>query len=419
MGAAWYQRDVDVPATWAGHRVTLFLERPHWETRVWLDDRLIGTNNSLCAPHEYELGVPAPGRHHLSIRVDNRMILPYRPDAHSVSDSLGGSWNGIVGRIELRATTPVWIADARVFPNVAKRSAHVELKIGNISGAAGSGTVLAGDVSVPVTWAADGGTAKVEVPLGATAETWDEFHPALQKIKLELHGPGANDQRELVFGLREFAAIGQDFLMNGRKTYLRGTHNGGDFPLTGSPPTDVDSWKKIIRTCQEWGLNLMRFHSWCPPEAAFTAADELGFYLQPECGMWNDISPGTPMERMLYEETDRILAAYGNHPSFILLSPSNEPHGRWQASLPPWVEHYRREDSRRLYTTGTGWSLIDRPGPVTGADYPASRAHRAKSPARRAGLVRARLLENRRCEGSMCRWSRTRSGNGARIRITA
>lgn len=113
----------------------------------------------------------------------------------------------------------------------------------------------------------------------------------------------------------------------------------------------------------------MRFHSWCPPEAAFDAADELGFYLQVECGMWNEFSPGGEMEKMLYAETARILKAYGNHPSFMLLSASNEAHGRWQQVLPQWVEHFRAADPRRLYTPDTGWVAIEAPGPVTGADY--------------------------------------------------
>ncbi len=191
----------------------------------------------------------------------------------------------------------------------------------------------------------------------------------MQHLKLRLTGTHADDERELSFGLREFREEGTKFMLNGREIYLRGTHNGGDFPLTGSPPMDVESWRRIIRICQAWGLNHMRFHSWCPPEAAFTAADELGFYLQPECGMWNEISPGTAMEKMLYDETARMEKAYGNHPSYLLLSPSNEPKGRWKEALPKWVEHWHQDDPRRLYTTGTGWSLIDTPGPVTGADY--------------------------------------------------
>ncbi len=369
LGAAWYQRDMEIPNAWQGRRVVLFLERPHWETRAWLDDKLIGTNDSLCAPHEFDLGFVPPGKHHLTIRVDNRLIMNYRPDAHSVSDSLDGSWNGIVGKIELRSTPPVWIDEAQVLPDIAKKSVKISVKIGNISGQSSSGTISAGGISAPVSWNSNGTTIDLEVPLRPNAQLWDEFHPELQHLDLHLTTGAMTDDRQLTFGLSEFKADGQDFILNGRKVYLRGTHDGGDFPLTGYPPTDVESWRKLFRTCQEWGLNLMRFHSWCPPEAAFEAADELGFFLQPECGMWNEISPGTPMEAMLYKETDRIIKAYGNHPSFVLLSPSNEPHGRYKESLPKWVEYYRKKDARRLYTTGTGWSLIDSPGPVHGADY--------------------------------------------------
>ena len=85
--------------------------------------------------------------------------------------------------------------------------------------------------------------------------------------------------------------------------------------------------------------------------------------------MWNDINPNTPMERMLYAETERIFRAYGNHPSFILLSAMNEAHGRWKDCLPQWVASCRIADPRRLYTPNTGWSIIDAPGPVEGADY--------------------------------------------------
>jgi hypothetical protein len=153
--------------------------------------------------------------------------------------------------------------------------------------------------------------------------------------------------------------------------YFRGTHFGGDFPLTGYPPADVVSWKKIFRTCKDYGLNHMRFHSWCPPEAAFEAADELGFYLQVECGMWNEFSPGGPMEKQLYSETERILSKFGNHPSLMLVSASNEAHGNWKPVLTQWVKHFRAEDPRHLYTPNTGWSLIDWPEqPIRGgADY--------------------------------------------------
>ena len=369
VGVSWYERKIEIPADWKGRHVSLFLERTRWESQVWLDGARIGAVRSLVAPHEYDLGTLSPGRHRLSIRLDTRMLLPYRPDGHSVSDSLDAAWNGIVGAIELRATTPVWIEDARVFPEVARRAALIRVQVGSAGGEPGSGQLAVGTVTVPVSWDANGGSAELEVPLGPRAVLWDEFRPVLQHLTLRLSGGGAEDRRELIFGLREFGTRGQDFVINGRITNLRGTHNGGDFPLTGYPSTDVESWRRIFRTCREWGLNSMRFHSWCPPEAAFAAADQLGFYLQPEAGMWNPISPGSDIEKELYAETDRIIRAYGNHPSFVMLSASNEPAGRWKEALPKWVEHYRAADPRHLYAPGTGWAWLDAPGPVRGADY--------------------------------------------------
>ncbi|HOK65823.1 MAG TPA: discoidin domain-containing protein [Anaerohalosphaeraceae bacterium] len=369
LGAAWYQRDIDIPKNWKGRRVVLFLERTRWLSTVWLNERQVGSDNSLVAPHVFDLGLLEPGRYRLTIRLDNRMLMDYRPDAHSVSDSLGSTWNGIVGRIELMSTSPVWLEDVQVYPNIRDKTVRVQVQIGNSTGQPGKGTLKAGQVRVPVSWTAEGGEAELTVSLGKNARLWDEFEPVLHRLTVELKGTGADDRREIRIGLRQISTDGPNLLVNGRRSHFRGTHSGGDFPLTGYPATDLAYWRNLFKTCREWGLNHMRFHSFCPPEAAFEAADELGFYLQPEAGMWNAISPGTAMEARMYEETERMIRAYGNHPSFVLCSPSNEPAGRWKESLPKWVEYYRQKDPRRLYTTGTGWPLIDDPGPVRGADF--------------------------------------------------
>jgi hypothetical protein len=357
LGVAWYQRGLEIPAGWQGRHCKLFLERAHWQTTVWVDDRAYPPNDSLVAPHITDLGQLAPGKHRLSIRVDNRTQLPaqgHLVDGHSVSDALGATWNGIVGRIELTATSPVWIEEAQVFPNIANQSALIKVRIGNATGQPGSGRVLVGNRSNAASWDAGGGRAEIEIPLGAGAKTWDEFHPSLQHLTVALRGGGADDAAFLTFGLREITHNDKDLLLNGHPANLRLTHFGGDFPLSGYPAMDAKSWKKIIRVCQDYGLNGMRFHSWCPPEAAFTAADEMGFYLQPECGMWNDFSGGD-MRRRLEEETDRVLQAFGNHPSFILFSPSNEPRS-YQRVTPQWAAACYEKDNRRLYSAGTGWS---------------------------------------------------------------
>ncbi|MEZ5426828.1 MAG: discoidin domain-containing protein [Pyrinomonadaceae bacterium] len=371
-GVAWYQKKIEIPADWQGKRVVLFLERPHWESTVWVDGKKSGSNNSLVAPHEFDLGNLSAGKHRLSVRVDNRMVMNYRPDAHSVSDSLGQSWNGIVGRIELRATPNVWMEDAQIYSQGGKTSdpktVLVKIKIGTNTSKAGSGIINANGKDSSVSWNENGGAAEIRLDF-PNAQNWDEFHPALYKIDLRLKSETGEDFRQLSFGFADFKAVGNEFHLNGRAVYFRGTHHGGDFPLTGYPPTDLAYWKKIFGINKEWGINHIRFHSFCPPEAAFQAADELGIYLQPEPGMWNEVSPGTPMEKMLYDETDRMIRAYGNHPSFLLLSPSNEPKGHWKEAFDKWIAHYRQTDPRRLYTNGTGHTEREVPDLAEGADY--------------------------------------------------
>jgi hypothetical protein len=383
LGAAWYQRDIDIPAGWQGRHFTLFLERAHWQSTVWVDDKEFPANNSLVAPHITDLGELAPGKHRLTIRVDNRLQLPARGhlvDSHSISDSLGAAWNGIVGKIELRATSSVWIEDVQVFPDETNKSALVKIRIGNATGKAGSGIISLGStpedrtkdmdymfVMYPhkITWDTNETSFEFMLPLGNSVQSWDEFHPNLFGLHLELKGTSVDDSGYMVFGLREITHNDKDLLINGRPVNLRLTHDGGEFPLTGYPAMDVESWKKIIQTCKDYGFNGIRFHSWCPPEAAFEAADELGFYLQPECGLWADF--GSPeMKQWLNDETARILAAYGNHPSFILLSPSNEPRN-YSRFTPQWAATNYLNDNRRLYSAGTGWS--DQSQVFGGAQY--------------------------------------------------
>ncbi len=378
QGVAWYQRTIEIPAAWVGRRVVLFLERPHWETRVWLDDRCLGTNDSLSTPHEYALGADlAPGRYRLTVRVDNRLVVDVGENSHSVSDHTQGNWNGVVGRLELRATPPVWIEDLQVYPHAADRAATVRVRLGNATGAAGtgrlrlrcapeSGTVRGGfRAEHPVHWTALGGAHEFTHALGGDAVLWDEFHPALYRLTAELDwgGTGPPATAGATFGLREFAAAGTQFTLNGRPVFLRGTLECSIFPRTGHPPTDVVSWRRVMRAVKAHGLNHLRFHSHCPPGAAFQAADELGVYLHVECASWPNqsttLGDGRPVDAWLYREAERILRAYGNHPSFVMLLAGNEPGGARHAEyLRRWVPHFRALDPRRLYSGGAGWPQI-------------------------------------------------------------
>jgi hypothetical protein len=356
-GPAWYQRDLDVPDTWRGKRVTLALERTKY-SQVWLDEKLMGSSSLLCTPQEYGLGTIDPGPHRLTVVVDNSR-RPLDVETHQLSDNTQGNWNGILGRIELRATDSVWLDDVQVYPHVAERSIVVKVRLGNSSQLAGVGVlnleakgegISSVQKSADVNWTKDGGAAEIDLPLGKDAALWDEFHPAIHRLTVTLSGQGIADTRIVSFGLRDFAAAGQHFTINGRTTFLRGKHDACVFPLTGHPPMDVAGWVKYFAVLRTYGINHVRFHSWVPPDAAFTAADESGFYLQAELPFWGDFTEH--VHKVLRPEAVAILKQLGNHPSFVMLTLGNE--NRFSRDIMgSMVSELRALDGRHLYAQGS------------------------------------------------------------------
>ena len=367
IGPAWYQREITVPPDWAGKHITMTFERVMWESRVWIDEQPVGARDSLCTPHEYDLtGRLTPGTHRLTVRVDNSG----RPGAncHGYGDDEQIRWNGLLGRLELRAQDVVFVRSAQVYPDVAKKRAVVRVEIGNIAAESFDGTVTvkarpqsssskaACSAKANFKIAGESLTVEIVLPFGENAALWDEFSPNLYDAQIEVvaesGGRKTSDRAAVTFGLRELGQRGTQLTMNGRTLFLRGTHDGGGFPLTGHPAMDVEGWRKIFRTCKEFGLNHVRYHSFCPPEAAFTAADEEGIILLAELPVWGHIGPdwaGTPFLRA---ELRRILDAYGNHPSFCMMSMGNEHSGDWDV-LGGFVADGKRHDPRHLYAAAS------------------------------------------------------------------
>ena len=372
-GPAWYQKKVDIPEDWEGKAVDLHLERAHWETTLWIDGEKVGMKNTLGTPHDYDLTeYLSPGEHTLTLRIDNR-IKDIDPgvDAHSVSDNTQTNWNGIVGDIELRATAPIYIEKVQLYPDVAQKKVVVKGTVRNVTGQSQKANLKL----MAKTSGRDGenlessvneieidsiGKFDVEYPMGENLLFWDEFDPNLYTMWLSLESEKGTHEEEITFGMRDFKVDGKHFSVNGKPVFLRGTLECAIFPLTGYPPTDVDEWKRILKIVRDHGLNHMRFHSYCPPEAAFQAADELGVYLQVEASAWANIGDGKPIDQWIYKEAEAIIDSYGNHPSFVMMAYGNEPSGdNHKTYLEKFVDHMKSRDNRRVYTSGAGWPLLD------------------------------------------------------------
>lgn len=167
---------------------------------------------------------------------------------------------------------------------------------------------------------------------------------------------------------RDFHIESQHFYANGHRLFLRGKHDACVWPLTGHVAMDVESWRDYLGTCAAYGLNHVRFHSWCPPEAAFVAADELGIILQPELPFWGDFNEkDTVLMQFLHKEGENILRTYGHHPSFRMFALGNELWG----SIPKMAEFiadFRKIAPDKVYTFGSNYYLGYQ-GVKKGMDY--------------------------------------------------
>ena len=167
---------------------------------------------------------------------------------------------------------------------------------------------------------------------------------------------------------RNFHIEGHHFYANGHRLFLRGKHDACVWPLTGHVPMDVDSWHRYLSICDSYGLNHIRFHSWCPPEAAFVAADELGIILQPELPFWGNFdAKDDTLMRFLHKEGEQILRTYGHHPSFRMMALGNELWGDI-AEMAKFVADFRRIAPDKLYTFGSNYYLGYQ-GVKPGMDY--------------------------------------------------
>ena len=344
-GYAWFTRTFEA-GDWQDMAVLLKLERTR-KTTVWLDGQEIASRCSLCAPHLYFLPGLEKGTHTLVIRVDNT-DYPTR-GGHLTSPDTQSNWNGITGEISLTVAKAI-VTGVQVFPDIAEKKLRLRAYVeGRHSGQAA--VYLPGQEPhlVPIS----GHALEGVLPLTGNEALWDEFSPNLHTLTIDVDG----DVYETTFGLRKFESKGRSLMCNGREVFLRGKHDGLIFPRTGYAPTDVDSWRKVLQTAKDYGVNHYRFHTCCPPDAAFTAADELGIVMSPELPFWGTITEegeegyDAPERQFLFGEGLRMLGEFGHHPSFVFLSMGNELWGSKKA-LNAMLAEYRKFDPDKLYISG-------------------------------------------------------------------
>lgn len=361
---------------------------------------------TLSTPYIFELTGAAPGEHEFTFLSDNS--YPGMPKAaiyysSAATDETQTNWNGILGECSMYTRPQNFIDSLRVYPRAVKKEeknkaggyvldvcvelapgakkVYKDAKIILQSEALAAGELedtqtLTEIISYSGEGLAEAGTDKEEnpktmeiwfrdLPLRENVKLWDEDEGNLYEMAVTLdNGMSAEDKGGSTaecrtrFGIRSFGDNGSGRLaLNGRAIFLRGEANCAEYPETGHPPMTIPEWKEMLLKYRSYGINFVRFHSHCEPEAAFAAADELGMLLQPELSHWDPKDAFGTEESYRYYRAELVdlLKTYANHPSFVMLTLGNELQAQDEGRerMRELVRTAKRMDPTRLYANGS------------------------------------------------------------------
>ena len=365
-GKALYTKQVDIPEEWDGTSVRLVMERTK-PTTIWIDGKEVGANNDISTAQQYDLSSYLfPGTHTVAILVDNgKQAVPEKVygSSHAYSASTQTNWNGIIGDFYLESAPLCGIDEIQLYPDVAEKVVTARVTLRNPDKGAGKGILSfyaeawntdkqhkTPVQTVEVDWTKP--EQELELALGDKALLWSEFTPSLYRFSVSLKTDQSVDTEQATFGLRDFKTKGRQFTMNGKTTFLRGKHDACVFPLIAHTAMDVETWRHYFQVAKQYGINHYRFHSWCPPEACFEAADIEGIYLQPELPIWGNIDiDDTELCDYLLKEGRNLHRAYSNHASFVMFGLGNEMSG--EEGLAMLIQTFKKEDNRHIYSSGS------------------------------------------------------------------
>ena len=361
---------------------------------------------TLSTPYIFELTGAAPGEHEFTFLSDNS--YPGMPKAaicysSAATDETQTNWNGILGECSMYTRPQNFIDSVRAYPRAVKKEeknkaggyvldvcvelapgakkVYKDAKIILQSEALAAGELedtqtLTEIISYSGEGLAEAGTDKEEnpktmeiwfrdLPLRENVKLWDEDEGNLYEMAVTLdNGMSAEDKGGSTaecrtrFGIRSFGDNGSGRLaLNGRAIFLRGEANCAEYPETGHPPMTIPEWKEMLLKYRSYGINFVRFHSHCEPEAAFAAADELGMLLQPELSHWDPKDAFGTEESYRYYRAELVdlLKTYANHPSFVMLTLGNELQAQDEGRerMRELVRTAKRMDPTRLYANGS------------------------------------------------------------------
>ena len=357
IGEAFYEREVRIPAEWAGRRIVVRFGAVAHQATVWWDGVEVATHRGGFLPFEVDLtGRAVPGGvHRLTVAADNRMdwtTLPPGERKVLADDDHPAGWTvqeyhfdffhyaGIHRPVLLYCTPATWIAGVRADADWDGTRGRLAWSVDLAGGSAPVTVELRDGATVIATGSGAAGS------LDAAVVPWGPGAPRLYELVVR----AAADEHHLRVGFRRVAWDDKGLLINGARTYLKGFGMHEDHAPVGRGWDDANAVKdaNLLR----WiNANSVRTSHYPYAEGFYDLCDERGILVIDETaavgmqifggsGDKTVFRPGrvgdaTRNEHLAHLEA--LIARDRNHPCVVMWSIANEP-----ASQEPAAADYFR-----------------------------------------------------------------------------
>ncbi len=354
-GVVWLEREFDITKQQENQIIIAIFERCHWEVAVYINGDFVGKSDNLSARQTFDItGKVVAGKNIITLRIDNTLLYSLGNHTHHFTKDTQGNWCGIIGDMKLEFYSEVYISDIKIYTDIEQKSVSVKLNYTSYSSCDDIVFTIGDSIFTEK-------LRKEYIFTLGEIQLWDEWTPNLYELKIEHCG----NIYKKNFGFRKIEKKGKFLYINGDRILLRGSHDACVFPLSGAPPMDTASWVGLFMQYKKMGLNHFRAHSWCPPRAAFDAADIVGIYIQAEGPVSGTLGLGQSVigesdplknyqkaQDYILKELLLIQQEYGNNPSLCMLSIGNELYTDYSVTSAV-VDKLKANDNRHLICGGS------------------------------------------------------------------
>lgn len=361
--AAWYEREIEIPSSWAGRRITLDVEYLNSFASVFVDGEKLGVIRFPAGGLELT-SVCAPGsRHRLSLLVAAMPLEAVRmsfSDTNSAKTVKGSvARRGLCGDVYLSSEpADERIGDLRIDTSVRKWQIQVQARLDGLTPGStyfldarvqdGTGTVKRfRSHAFQLADLRDGqvqfGTSWHPQDLWDTVTPGNQYELTLSLLAGEKTLDASYPER---FGFREFWIDGRDFYLNGSRIHLSAV------PLDNAQMSPAaatySAAKETLSRMKRLGVNFVYTHNYgCEPGSHLSfagilrAADEAGMLValsQPHFGQYKWRAADADQNNGYARDAAFYARVAASHPSVVMYSTSHNATGYVEGNNPDMID---------------------------------------------------------------------------------